>query len=310
MWAAMSPATSASAAAHRLVDGVLHGPGAAGAVGLQYRLCQPQEGGGPHGVRVQPVLEGPQAVLHQQGRHLGAQALEEHSLQLPAHEGTHALDGLEHHIAGKAVGHDHVAPALHGLLGLDVADEVEVPRLPGGLQNLVCIPAELVALAVLAADVEKSPPGDSRSPGPGRRGSCPGRANWTRYSTEHSALAPQSMSTALPPAVGMAGAMAARRMPRTRLTSRVPAERRAPVLPAETKASPSPAFSRFKPTVMEGVLFHLKGGGGVVVHVDDLRGVDHGHPRRQAAALLRRGADLSLPAHQNKLQAGAGPWRR
>src|SRR5699024_1652707 len=31
-----------------------------------------------------------------------------------------------------------------------------------------------------------------------------------------------------------------------------------------------------------------------------------GHPRRQATALLRRGADLSLPAHQNKLQAGPG----
>ena len=55
----------------------------------------------------------------------------------------------------------------------------------------------------------------------------------------HSALAPQSQMMVLPPALlGKAGAMAARRMPLTRLTTSVAAVSRAPVEPAETKASP------------------------------------------------------------------------
>ena len=66
-----------------------------------------------------------------------------------------------------------------------------------------------------------------------------------------SAVAPQSMRTIPPEALGTTGAKAARRMPRMRPTVRVAPESRAPVLPAETKASPSPAFSIRRPTVME-----------------------------------------------------------
>ena len=55
-----------------------------------------------------------------------------------------------------------------------------------------------------------------------------------------SAVAPQSMRTMFPLALGTTGARAARRMPRMRLMSRVAADSRAPVEPAETKASPSP----------------------------------------------------------------------
>ena len=78
----------------------------------------------------------------------------------------------------------------------------------------------------------------------------------------HSALAPQSQRTARPPAVGIWGPMAARRMPRMRLTTSVAPESSAPVDPAETKASPAPSFSRFNPTVREESGFCLKAMAG------------------------------------------------
>lgn len=56
-------------------------------------------------------------------------------------KGTHALHSLEQDVAGEAVGDDDVAAALDGLLGLDVADEVQVALLPGLAQqgqSLLC----------------------------------------------------------------------------------------------------------------------------------------------------------------------------
>ena len=64
-------------------------------------------------------------------------------------------------------------------------------------------------------------------------------------------MAPQSMSTALPPVVGITGAIAARRMPRMRLVIRVAPASKAPVDPAETRASALPSRSRVRPTPME-----------------------------------------------------------
>ena len=78
-----------------------------------------------------------------------------------------------------------------------------------------------------------------------------------------SAVAPQSTSTAPPPPVGTTGAMAARRMPRMRLTSSVAAASSAPVDPADTKASPSPLFSRFSPTVRDESFFSLNAVAGL-----------------------------------------------
>ena len=77
-----------------------------------------------------------------------------------------------------------------------------------------------------------------------------------------SILAPQSTSTASPPTVGISGAIAARRMPRTRLTSSVAPESSAPVLPAEIKASPSPARSICSPTVMDESFFRRQARAG------------------------------------------------
>ena len=96
------------------------------------------------------------------------------------------------------------------------------------------------------------------------------KANCSRYSGVHSAVAPQSMSTMLPVALGTTGAKAARRMPRIRLTIRVAADSRAPVDPAETKASPLPLLEQVQAHGHGGVRLFLKGPGGVVLHVDDL----------------------------------------
>ena len=84
----------------------------------------------------------------------------------------------------------------------------------------------------------------------------PTRPNCSKNSGVHSALAPQSKMTVLPPALlGITGPIAARRIPFTRLTMRVAPERRAPVLPAETKASPWPSDSIRRPMTMEEFFF-------------------------------------------------------
>ena len=119
-------------------------------------------------------------------------------------------------------------------------------------------------------------------------------------------MAPQSMSTALPPAVGMAGGHGGTADAPDPLDQQGAGGEKGPGAAGGDKGIPLPRLQQVQAHGDGGVLFHLEGGGGVVVHVDDLRGVDHGHPRRQATALLRRSADLSLPAHQNKLQAGPG----
>ena len=63
------------------------------------------------------------------------------------------------------------------------------------------------------------------------------------------------MRTALPVAVGITGAMAARRMPWMRLVMRVAPVSSAPVEPADTMASPPPFFSSVRPTPMDVSFF-------------------------------------------------------
>src|SRR5699024_6428532 len=183
--------------------------------------------------------------------------------------------------------------------------EVEVPRLPGGLQNLVCIPAELVALAVLAADVEKSHPGilDPQDPG-GVEAAQVGELDQVLHGALRVGAAVDEHRPA--PGGGDGGGHGGTADAPDPLDQQGAGGEKGPSAAGGDKGIPLPRLQQVQAHGDGGVLFHLKGGGGVVVHVDDLRGVDHGHPRRQAAALLRRGADLSLPAQQNKLQAGPG----
>ena len=81
--------------------------------------------------------------------------MHQHFLQFDGKELARAFDALEHNIAAVAVGHDHVALAEHGLLRLDIAGEIEVARRAGLFKLLIGFAAQLVALALLRADVEK-----------------------------------------------------------------------------------------------------------------------------------------------------------
>ena len=90
-----------------------------------------------------------------------------------------------------------------------------------------------------------------------------------------------------------------------RLTIRVPALSRAPVLPAD-EGVPLAVPQQGEAYGHGGILFYFKGGGGVVVHVDHLGGVDNGHALGQAAALVSCTPDLSLPPYQGNFQARTG----
>ena len=115
----------------------------------------------------------------------------------------------------------------------------------------------------------------------------------------HSAFAPQSMSTALPLAVGMVGASAARRRPRMRLTRSVAPARSAPVLPALTKPSASPAHGEGR------ILLVLKGRRRIVADLDHLGRVGDLHALGEllAAALLQGLQDLFCFSGQDDVHA-------
>ena len=124
------------------------------------------EGGAPHLVGVQLGLECPQPRHHHGGGQLGQQVLPENIPQGVTGKGAHALHGLEQDVAGEAVGDDDVAAALDGLLGLDVADEVQVALLPGLAQQGQSLLLQVRALAVLRADVQQAHPGALQSQHP------------------------------------------------------------------------------------------------------------------------------------------------
>ena len=63
-----------------LADGVEEGVGIGGAVGLDDRLRDAQQGGAPHLVGVKAFLEGPDAVFQQQGGQLVLGAAQKHVL--------------------------------------------------------------------------------------------------------------------------------------------------------------------------------------------------------------------------------------
>src|SRR5688572_22169205 len=108
----------------------------AAVLGVVELLLQALEGG-PHEERAELRLEVATDLL---ARALGNVA-------------DHGLGQLEHHVAGEAVGDDHVHLAPQDVPALDVADEVHVRRLG---QQAVRLLAELVALARLLADRQET----------------------------------------------------------------------------------------------------------------------------------------------------------
>ena len=125
-------------------------------MGLDDRPGDTDEGGTAHLIGVQLGLEGVEPRHDAQGRQLGQQVLLEHGFQGASGERAYALHGFQQHIAGEAVADDDVAPALDGLLGLNVADEVQVSRRVGLPQPAQGLLLEIGALAVLGADVQQS----------------------------------------------------------------------------------------------------------------------------------------------------------
>ncbi|CAN3961792.1 signal peptidase I, partial [Dysosmobacter welbionis] len=140
---------------HRIFDG----PGVGTAMGLDHRLLDPQEGCAAHLAGIQQLFHLPQIPFHQTGGQLGLGAGEEHLLQGLEQELAYALHGFQHHIAGEAVGNDHIGGAHHGLVGLHIADEVDAAGLPSLFQQGVGLMAQGVALLLLRTDVQKAHPG-------------------------------------------------------------------------------------------------------------------------------------------------------
>ena len=130
------------------------------------------------------------------------------------------------------------------------------------------------------------------------------KANWSRYSGVHSAVAPQSMSTARRLGGGhhrRHGRPADAPDPLDHQGGRREQGPRAD--PAETKASPFPVLEQVQAHGEGGVLLFLEGGGGVVLHVDDLAGRDNLHAlgRGLVAQLGQAGGDVLRPAGEEDL---------
>ena len=124
------------------------------------RALQPEQRGPAVGLGVQPLGELAQAAPLQQRPEPGRPGAGERLAQLPGGEAGGALERLQGHVAGEAVGHDHVDLAGQQVAALDVAGEADrqaaVRRV--GVEQLIGAPGQLVALARLGADGEQADP--------------------------------------------------------------------------------------------------------------------------------------------------------
>ena len=141
---------------HRLTDRIADTDLTRAAVRLDDRLRDAEQRRAADLVRVEHFLEIAELSLEQQRRQLRAGAVHQHILQFDGKKLARALDALEHDVAAVAVGDDDVALAEHRFLGLNVAGEVEMPRLARFLELLIRFAAQRVALALLRADVQKA----------------------------------------------------------------------------------------------------------------------------------------------------------
>ena len=125
------------------------------AVRLHHRLAQPEQERPARLAVVHLLLEVLNPAAAGQRGQLRQEIALEHVLHHAGHELCRALDGLQQHIAGEAVRHDHVRSAERHVPRLDVADEVDVPGVARLLQQRIDRLLQLAALAVLRADVQK-----------------------------------------------------------------------------------------------------------------------------------------------------------
>ena len=94
------------------------------------------------------------ALLAEEIPDLGKEIPLEHILHHVRHVACSALDALEQHVAGEAVGHDHVR-AGQNVASLDVAGEVNEPVFIGLFQENIGVLVQLVALFFLRTVVQQ-----------------------------------------------------------------------------------------------------------------------------------------------------------
>src|SRR5216117_2999167 len=106
------------------VDGAAERSRAARAMADEAHAAHAEERSGAVSLPVDPGAEAMERAAHEQR----AEHRQRVALDLVAHraaeEAGRALGGLEEHVAGEAVGHDHVAGALEQVAALDGTDEV------------------------------------------------------------------------------------------------------------------------------------------------------------------------------------------
>jgi hypothetical protein len=133
------------------------GAGGAGAVRDHHGAAQAEQDGAAVALRVQPGAELAQPLTLQERADAGGPRAGDRRAQLARGEPDRALERLQRHVPGEAVGHDHVELAGQQVAALHVAREAErecaVRRVAG--QQLVRSPGELVPLARLGPDREQ-----------------------------------------------------------------------------------------------------------------------------------------------------------
>ena len=108
------------------------------------------------------------------------------------------FDGLDRHVAGEAVGNDHIGGAGGDVLALDHADEVEV----GGLEQGERLADQLVPFDFFLAIAQQADARDGRCPAPARHRARPSAPTARRKTARASGVAPTSAITTGPRRAG------------------------------------------------------------------------------------------------------------
>jgi len=141
------------------------GAGGAGAVRDHHGPAQAEQDGPAVALRIQPRGQLPQPAALQERTDTGGPGGGHRGAQLGGGEPDRALQRLQRHVPGEAVGHDHVDLAGQQVAALDVAREAQreraVRRIAG--QQFVRAPGELVPLARFGADRQQPHPGSGHA---------------------------------------------------------------------------------------------------------------------------------------------------
>ena len=250
-------------------------------------MPQPEQHGAALLLRVELVAQPAQRGLEQQPAEPSSAARTVAAPRTaPSSAADDALHHLQRHVAGEAVGDDHVRLAGADREPLDVADEVQARRSRrarnGPRRRSPCpwSPPSRWPAAPRAGDA---------TPATASMNAAPMCANWTSISGRTSTFAPASSSRNGLPGTGIMIASAGRWTPRTRLKPNSDAASAAPVEPPQTSASASPAGDGRDGADDRRLRRAAHGAGGIGVLGDRHRSVDHRDMRRHRRRSRRPG---------------------